>query len=217
MNKYVSFSIYFLMLQSTPTFTNFYSSQQVMTSSSVIINGKKFTHTKKSDNGVFLQQFFINDVPVEQDEFNNEMNSLKLAHMNLQEKEHQRKIDDHENMKNNLKTTMLAKLITQSLQELQESLSILHESVLKPYLVFHQNTIHSATQLDQLVLWTNSLEKGLKQFLSDQNIATLQKLSQEIENKLEMARSCLKQSMQQATTHCDDTATLKKLLNLIES
>ncbi len=217
MNKYFKTYFYLFMMQSSSSFSEFYSSQHAMTTSTVMMNGKTFTHTKKSDNGTVSEQFLINNVPVEQDEFNNELNSLKLAQMNHQEKQAQRKTEQQENIKYNLKTAMLVKLITESLRELQDNLAVLNESILKPYLIFDKNSINSTAELEQLNAWTAQLQKNLKSSLTDQNIISLQKLAEEIETKLELVHFCLKQSMQQATTQCDDTATLKKLLALIEA
>ncbi len=205
------------MLQSFQNFAQFYNASHAMSSSTIIINNKKFTHTKKSDNGVSSEQFLINEVPVQQDEFNDELNTLKLAQMNQHEKETQRKADEQEQMKNSLKNAMLAKLITQSLTDLQNNLAILHESILQPYLIFNRQGIASAAELEQLQIWTQTLHKNLKLQLIDQNFANLQKLAQEIETKVDMVHACLKQSMQQATTQCDDTTTLKKLLHFIEA
>lgn len=217
MNKYLPLYACFFMLQSTSIFAKFYSSQHSMTTSTMIMNGKKFTHTKKSDNGDLSEQFSINDVPVEQDDFNHELNTLKLAQMNHDEKEAQRKADEQENMKQQLKIAMLEKLVLQSLDDLKQTLSTLQESILNPYLMFHHSGISSAAELEALSTWTEQLHKNLKSKVLNQNMTSLQNLSQELETKLEMARLCLKQSMQYATSHCDDTATLKKLLNLIEA
>lgn len=217
MNHFQKIFLYFSFIQTSQTFSEFYNSQHAMASSTVIIDGTKFTHTKKSDNGVQSEQFLINDVPVEQDEFNNKLNSFKLAQMNQQEKETQRKVNEQENMKNNLKNAMMTKLITQSLSDLENNLATLQESILKPYLIFNRNGINSAAELEQLNAWAMQLHKNLRTTFTDQNFANLQKLAQDIESKVELTHSCLKQSMQQATTQCDDTSTLKKLLNLIET
>ncbi|MBP6892646.1 hypothetical protein KBB68_03640 [Candidatus Babeliales bacterium] len=211
--------IYFClcMIQSATNFSQYFNSSHAMASSTVILNGKKFTHTKTSDNGVQSEQFLINNVPVEQDEYNNELNSLKLAQMNQQANEAQRKADEQENMKNNLKSAMLSKLVTQSLIDLQDNLATLHESVLKPYLIFNHQGINSQSELEQLNNWTKQLHKNLHTTLANQNFTTLQKLAEDIESKVEQVRSCLKQSMQQATKQCDDTTILKKLLELVEA
>lgn len=217
MNQLSKIYLCLFMIQSTSSFSEYFNSSHAMATSTVIVNGKKFTHTKTSNNGVQSEQFLINDVPVEQDEYNNELNGLKLAQMNQQEKDAQRKADEQENMKNSLKSAMLSKLITQSLTDLQDNLATLHESVLRPYLIFNHQGINSPTELEQLNAWTKQLHKNLHTHLANQNFTTLQKLAEDIESKVEQVRSCLKQSIQQATTQCDDTTTLKKLLNLIEA
>ena len=188
-----------------------------MATSTIIVNGKEFTHIKTSKNGEKSENFFINGVPVEQDEYNNELNKLKLAQMNQQEKEAQHKADEHEQMKNNLKNAVLQKLIIQLLKALQQNLKTLHEPILKPYLIFNSSGINSEAELEQHHTWAETLQKNLDSHLADPNMANLSKLAQEIENKNKLIYSCLKQSIQQATTQCDDTTILKNLLNLIEA
>lgn len=217
MNQFSKIYFCLFMMQSTSSFSEYFNSSHAMASSTVIVNGKKFTHTKTSNHGIQSEQFLINDVPVQQDDYHNELNGLKLAQMNQQEKDTQRKAEQQEQMKNSLKSAMLSKLVTQSLSELQDNLATLHESILKPYLIFNRSGITSAAELEQLNAWAMQLHKNLRSQLADQNLANLHNLAEEIESKVELVRSCLKQSIQQATTQCDDTTTLKKLLNLIEA
>lgn len=217
MNTVSKLYFYFLMIQFLPIFTKFYNSEHWASTSTIIMDNKKFTHTKKSDNGTISEQFLINDVPVEQDEFNNELNSLKLAQMNQQDKNTQRKINEQESMKHNLKMAVLEKLIKQSLTNLQNTLSTLEESILQPYLTFNAQSIKNQSDLEMIKDWTSALHKNLKSTLANQNYQTLQQLTLEIETKVDQAHQCLKQSIQKATSQCDDTATLKKLFTLIES
>jgi hypothetical protein len=206
----------FLTIQSFQNCTKFYTSERFASQSSVIMNNQEFTHSKKSDNGVQTEQFLINGVPVEKDDYHNQLNTLKLAHMNDQEKETERKADELQAMHSQLKNAVLQKLIKQTLFELNDSLSILEEPILKPYLVYEGKGINSWSDFEEQKAWAAQIQKNLKSILQDQDSLTVQKLAHEVETKIKQVRHCLKQSIQKATLQCDDTATLKKLLTLIE-
>src|SRR3990167_11157130 len=175
---HISQKIYFCILIThfTQTVPKSYSSEYVSSTSSITFNDKEFTHSKKSDNGISTEQFLINRVPVEKDQFINELNTCRLHEMNENDKEVSRKKADQESMRTDLKKDVLRKLITQSITDLNTELSTLQEPILKPYLTFNNQEIASASDLEQLELWIDQIQKNLKLNLG-QDLILLQQLA----------------------------------------
>ena len=152
-------SFCFLTINALQNYAKNYHQEHFTSTTKIIINGKEFSHAKQSDNGVMTEQFLVNRVPVEKDQYIQALNATKLAQMNDQEKETQRKADDQQALRTNLQQTLLQKLVTQELINLQENLAILEEPILKPYFSFDSKGIPSATEHEQLKNFTSQTHK----------------------------------------------------------
>lgn len=216
MNVNRLFCFYILFFSSIQLLAKTVSFERSVSSSTISLRGKEFTSVKKSENGVKTEEYMVNRVPVEKDQFYQELHKTKVDEMHEAQQESEKKQDEKDAMRDEVSNALLKKIITQSVQDLAQDLTVLANVTLQPYLVFEPKGIRSVSELDQMQSWLKNLQKNMKSFLAQSDSGALRNMADELETKLEMVQACLKKSIKNATAQSDDTAALKELLALIE-
>lgn len=207
----------FIMSLSSGIIAKSYISEHSVMSSSMNVNGKEFKHTKKNDNGILSEEFLIDSVPVEQDEYFNTLNSVKLDFMNQVSKDDNKRDLERLSMRHEIQTSLRTKVIQTSLLDLENSLKILERSILQPYLIFDSKGIKSKTDIEIIKNRAESIRKDLKGLLNRHDLVAMHNIEQELDVLIDQVQVCLKKSIQNATRTCDDTKVLKELLTMLES
>jgi hypothetical protein len=190
--------------------------EHTVTSSMITVGGKEFKSVKKSENSVKSEEYLVNRVPVEKDQYYHELHEARLAEMNFVQQEFDRKQLERETLQESLKTALLEKLIVSLVYELDQDIQVLKQTALQPYVVFDAQGVRSVADFEQIVAWLGQVQKNLKPLLVQSNIALLRQMADDLQARIDQVSVCLKKSIHKATTQCDDTAVLKELLALIE-
>lgn len=180
------------------------------------IGGIKFSYVLLSDCGKQKESFFINDLPVQQSQYNTQLEDAKLAQLR---KEHERA---QQQQKNNMtfidatQTAIIEKLITQCLTQIQKHLDALDHATLKKHYLFENTTINTPEKLQEIREYTQLRAKQeLQEYTKQYDMLALQQLLKKIESWPELLEKFFQNTMQHAIKSSDDTATLKELLNLL--
>lgn len=191
--------------------------QRSVASSCVIVGGKEFEHTKKSENGVNSEQFFIKGVPVEKEQYYEQLHAARVLQMHHEQQEAERKEHERDAMRDNVQRALLEKLVSTSIQDLSKDIQILEKAVIRPYLVFDASGLRSEQDLEQIQMWVDQISKNMKSSMVQIDVAALHKMVDDLQSQLELIQACLKKSTEKAIAQCDDSQVLKQLLELIEA
>lgn len=194
-----------------------YVHETSMYSTTKLINGKEFEHVRSNDNGKVNEKFSINGVPVEEDDYKKSLESAYLADIKNTQQATDRKHHERESFRDEVNAALLEKVIKQSMSEARGLLVDLNNPSLKPYLAFDVKGISSQSQLVEIGKFLDVLNKELSSRVASHHLAGLQEIVKKLEQLNQQLESCLKNSVQQAITQCDDTVVLKELLKMIEA
>ena len=110
--------------------------QRSVSSSVLTIHGKEFEHIKKSENGVHSEQFCIKGVPVEKDQYYEQLHAARASAMHDEQQEVERKEHERSLLRDGVQRALLEKLMITLVQDLVQDIQILENSALQPYLFF---------------------------------------------------------------------------------
>lgn len=181
-----------------------------------IIHGVSFAHSIISDQGMEKEEFFVDKIPVQKDEFYKELELAQLGDLRKEREKIESKKQSRIQVIDQAQLAIIEKLITKRLNEIKIALESLHHEQLKQYYVFQKNTVESWQKLldfKQFIEYTASQE--LKALLEQHDMHGLQKMLDTIDSWPDRLDQFFKESVQNAIKNCDDTAILKELLTLL--
>ncbi|MBI2353001.1 hypothetical protein HYV11_02025 [Candidatus Dependentiae bacterium] len=193
-----------------------YVRQVSMFSQEEIINEISFSHTVMSDNGKMKEEFFINGIPVQQEEFYKEFEGAQLKDLRKEREKKQERKKSQMQVIDQAQLAIIEKLIITRLQEIQKQLDLLHHEQLKKYYVYQKNNIDSLQKLSDIIQFvTTDVPVQVKELVAQQDMQNLQKILTTIEPLPDHLEQFFKNSIQNAIKNCDDTVVLKELLTML--
>ncbi|HSW76218.1 MAG TPA: hypothetical protein VLG50_04200 [Candidatus Saccharimonadales bacterium] len=189
-----------------------YVSHKQVSTDVELIDGKEFSHTITSDKGVVTQEFSIDRVPLQQDDY---YKALDAAYLSDMRKERQARVKSQQERIAFIDDThraIVEKSTKNTIFAAQDLFNRLNHESLRPYLKFGEKTIQSPYQLAEMKKYVDGADSILKD--KNQNIDDMQEMFKKIETWPDRLQACFKESVQSAIAQCDDTTMLKELLTL---
>lgn len=191
-----------------------YVSHKSVSTEAELIGGKEFVHSHTNDMGHVHEDFSIDRVPVQKDDF---YQAWESAYLSDAHKERQDRFDrqrDRFEFVNDTQAALLEKSIKKTAFSSKQMLQSLSHETLKPYLKF-DNNIRSAQHVSEIKQVLDESEKLVKKMSKDHDLQGLKDFLKQIESWPEYLETCFKNSVNSAVGQCDDTASLKELLSLM--
>jgi len=191
-----------------------YVSHKSISTEVELINGKEFLRSVINDMGNVREEYSINRVPVEKDDFDQ---AWEESHMQDARKQRQDRFDkqrDRFAFANDTQAAILEKAIRKSVFDAKQMLQRLECETLQPYLKFDVKGISSPEQVQHMQQALRVADEAVKKMVKDHDMQGLKDFLQKIETWPDLLEHCFKQSVQSAIGQCDDTTSLKELLAL---
>jgi heme oxygenase len=191
-----------------------YVSHKSVSTDVELLGGKEFAHTQTNDMGTVHEDFSIDRVPVQKDDF---YQAWESAYLSDAHKERQDRFDKQRarfEFVNESQAALLEKSIKKTTFTSKQMLQSLSHETLKPYLKF-DNNIKSAQHLSEMKQALDESEKSVKKMSKDYDLQGLKDFLKQIESWPDHLETCFKNSVNSAVGQCDDTASLKELLALM--
>lgn len=180
------------------------------------IQGTEFSHILRCDNGVIGEQYLVNGVPMEYDEYQKLLEQAHLAQLRGDDAIAIEKDRKKMNWQQNLAVVMVEKSIKQSLEVIVASLTMLEHDAISPYVVYTSagaaTSKHRLSELAKLVV---AWQKQLVDLMQKQDMKALDKLSVQLATIAKELETVVDETMKNAIARCDDTLVLKQLLELV--
>jgi len=192
-----------------------YVSHKVISTDAELLGGKEFSHSLMSDMGVVQEDFSIDRVPVQKDDFYHAWESAYLAEAR---KERQGRVDRQKSRLDFMdasQAAILEKTVKKTVFEARQMLDCLNHETLQPYLKFDGSGIRSSHHLAEIKQVLDQADVGIKKMVKGRDLQGLKAFLQNIELWPDQLETCFKNSVQGAIGQCDDTASLKELLSLM--
>ncbi len=192
-----------------------YVSHKSVSTEVELVDGKEFLHSVINDMGTVGEEYFINRVPVEKDDF---YQAWEVAHVQDARKERQDRFDkqrDRFEFVNDAQAAILEKSVKKYVFDAKQMLQRLEHETLQPYLKFDAKSVRSAEHMQQMQQTLHAADDAIKKMVKHHDMQALKDFLQQIETWPDLLEQCFKQSVQSAIGQCDDTARLKELLALV--
>jgi len=181
-----------------------------------VIQGIEFSHILRSDNGVIQEQYLVNGVPLEHDEY---QKLLEQAHLKQLRGDDAIRIEkDKKRMvwQQDIAMVMAEKSIKKSLEAIEASLTLLEHEAIRPYVVYASTGVATTKyRLAELVKSVGAWQKQLADLMHKQDLKSIEKLSNQLETVARELEVVVDETMKNAIARCDDTLVLKQLLELV--
>ena len=194
-----------------------YVSHKMVETTIEVRDGKEFSFTKISDMGHIHDDYAINRVPVEKQEFDAAWDIAGIAEMRKQRQEIIERQNARMKLIDDAQTLILQKSIKQSVLEAQKIIQHLSNPALEAFLKFDIKTVPSKTQLDEMKLILDRVEIELETCIAKHDLQGLKLILQKVENWPHLLEQLFNNSVQFAISKSDDTSKLKDLLLLIST
>jgi len=187
-----------------------------MVSTSVkVIQDKEFMHKIRSENGIVFEEYLINNVPMEKDEYQKQLEFEYVKYLRSEQELFDQKNKKRFMHQQELHCLLLKKTIDSILFELIDLIDHARSESLKNYLAYQLDGIRDRHHLEELYASMDSWKNQEKKLLQQYDVLGLQQLLMVIEKVHNDFENLLHQSIQKAITQCDDTVILKKILALV--
>ena len=191
-----------------------YVSHKSVSTDVELLGGKEFAHSQTNYMGNIHEDFSIDRVPVQKDDF---YQAWESAYLSDAHKERQDRFDKQRarfEFVNESQAAMLEKAIKKTTFTSKQMLQSLSHETLKPYLKF-DNNIRSAQHVSEMKQILDESEKLVKKMAKDHDLQGMKDFLKQIESWPDHLETCFKNSVNAAVGQCDDTASLKELLALM--
>lgn len=181
-----------------------------------LINGVTFSHSMTSDQGATKEEYYIDGMPVQKEEFYKELEMAQMGDLRKEREKTDKKNKSRIDVVDEAQLAIVKKLLLKKLDEVKQSIEMLHHDHLKQYYVYDKASIESLQRLldmKQFVMHTAPAE--IKELVEKRDVKGLQQMLDSMESWPDRLDLFFKNSVQNAVKNCDDTAVLKDLLTLL--
>ncbi len=192
-----------------------YVSHKVISTDVELIGGKEFSHSVMSDMGVVHEDFSIDRVPVQKDDFYHAWESAYLKEARLERQDRVDRQKSRFDFINASQAAILEKTVKKTVFDARQMLDRLNHATLQPYLKFDVSGIRSSHHLGEIKQILEQADAGIKKMVKGHDLQGLKEFLQHIDLWPDQLETCFKNSVQAAIGQCDDTASLKELLALM--
>jgi|GEM_PF-1268963 len=181
-----------------------------------VIQGIEFSHILRSDNGVMQEQYLVNGVPLEHDEYQKQLEQAHLKQLRGDDAIRVEKDKKRMVWQQDIAMVMAEKSIKQSLEVIESSLTLLDHEAIRPYVVYASTGVATTKyRLSEMVKSVGAWQKQLADLMHKQDLKSMEKLSTQLETVARELEVVVDETMKNAIARCDDTLVLKQLLELV--
>lgn len=191
--------------------------ESIQSTRTMIISDIEFSHLVSCHHGVMREEFLVNGVPLEKEEYRKKLENIQMQQLRYDE---DKKIEqDKKRMawQQDISCVLAEKTVKQHLEKVRSTLSFFEHDILIPYIVYSQSgLIKNRSCFADIIQSCDVWQRQIGDMVHKQDLVSLDKMAQQLEQINQEIDVVMDLSIKNAIARCDDTRVLKLLLDMVK-